>query len=312
MKPGVGTSIVRPAASRHARRSHRLLVALASAFVAWTAGGDAAATDERRELVICADPVNLPFSNDRREGFENRIADLVAAELDASLRYRWNVTWRGSFLRALRNGSCDLVMGVPAGLQGVAVTRPYYTSTYVFVTGRDLALGSFDDPRLRSLRIGLHAVGAERANTPPASALAVRGLTGQVVGYPMWGDDADGNPQGRILSALAAGEIDIAIVWGPIGGYFAKPWGERLVVTPVTTTAPDAAAPFVYAMSIGVRDGDDVLRSALDAALVRLKPEIRSILLEFGVPLVEGAPPGPRSASLQDLTSNRSNDIKEH
>lgn len=275
--------------------------ALGSLLLCALTGAAQAGPGTERELVVCADPANLPFSNERGEGFENRLAELVARDLEASVRYVWNVTWRASFLRPLRKGVCDVVMGVPDGLSGVAVTRPYYTSTYVFVSARSrgLHLGGFDDPALRDLRLGLHALGAQGANTPPAAALARRGLTGNVTGYPMWGEDPAANPQGKIVAAVASGEIDAAIVWGPIGGYFARPFDNRLALTPIDTASSSPDAPFVYAISIGVREDNTALRTALDRALDRHRPEIRSILDEFGVPLVAPATGSTTALNLQ-------------
>lgn len=179
-------------------------------------------------------------------------------------------------------------MGVPQGLSGVATTRPYYTSTYVFVSMRDRALhlGSFDDSSLVGPKIGLHALGASGANTPPAHALARRGMTANVAGYSMWGDGTRANPQADILAAVAAGEIDTAIVWGPIGGYFARPSADRLELSPVAAASSPSEVPFAYAISVGVRDGNDVLRTELEQALDRQGPAIRAILDEFGIPLV--------------------------
>ena len=149
------------------RAGHRLGAAVALALASF-----AALADGGRELAICADPSNLPYSNDREQGFENRIADLLAQDLNATLRYTWNLQRRSFLRRTLNAGACDVVIGSPAGLQGMAQTRPYYASSYVFVTARDrrLQLQGFDDPQLRGLKIGLQAVGAEGANTPPASS----------------------------------------------------------------------------------------------------------------------------------------------
>ncbi len=197
---------------------------------------------------------------------------------------------RRSFLRrTLQAGLCDVVIGVPTGLKGVTTTRAYYASTYVFVSdqARRLTLGSFDDPALRGLRIGLHALGAEGANTPPASALAARGLADHVVGYPMWGEDAEESPPARLIDAVAAGEVDTAVVWGPYAGYFAQRHPGRLVLA---TAAGDPRQPtlaFRYEMAVAVRRGETALRDTLQAVLDRRRADIRAILVDYGVPLVE-------------------------
>jgi mxaJ protein len=135
---------------------------------------------EQRILRVCADPNNMPFSNDRREGFENRLAEMIAGKLSAKLEYTW---WseRKSFVRnSLDQGRCDVVMGVPATLESITATNPYYRSTYVFVSRQDrkLDITSLDDPRLKNWRIGIHVVGDDYA--PPAYALARRGITSNI------------------------------------------------------------------------------------------------------------------------------------
>jgi mxaJ protein len=267
-------------------RQHAVRLALA-ATVAWTLCGPSTA-DQPRVLAVCADPDNLPYSNDRLEGFENRIAGLIAEELHASVRYTWGVQRRGFLRRTLQAGMCDVVMGVPAGLPGVSVTYPYYASTYVFVSirSRNLQLSDFDAPVLRGLTIGLQAVGAEGANTPPANALARRGLAGNVVGFAMWGEDGGENPQALIIDAVAAGEIDAAVVWGPLAGYFAKRHQHRLILSPVAPDPQTPGLPFVYEIALGVRSGEDAFKAQLQEVLDRRQHDIQAILNEYEVPLV--------------------------
>ena len=249
-----------------------------------------------RELAVCSDPSNLPFSNERQEGFENRIARLIADDLNATLRYTWSMQRRSFLRRTLMTGDCDVVMGVPLGLERVAATQPYYTSTYVFVTlrSRGLDLHSFDDPRLKDLKIGLQALGAEGANTPPAAALARRGIQQQVVGYPMWGDEDEESPQARIIEAVAHGDIDTAIVWGPFAGYFAKRFGNRLTLAPVDADPQQPGLAFAYAMALGVRKADAELRATLQGVLERRHADIEKILNDYGIPVV--APESARPA----------------
>src|SRR5215203_3700431 len=145
-----------------------------------------------RVLRVCADPNNLPYSNERQEGFENRIAELVAREMKAELRYVWWAQRRGYIRSTLRAGLCDLFIGMPTGLDMVLVTRPYYRSTYAFVTRRDgPRITSFDDPRLKRLRVGVQIIGDDFANAPPAEALAHRGIVRNVRGYSVIGDYRD-------------------------------------------------------------------------------------------------------------------------
>lgn len=258
-------------------------------LVASTIGAYLEPAAAQRDLRVCADPDNLPFSNRREQGFENKIAQLVAKDLDATVRYTWMPQRRGFFRRTLKARTCDVVIGVPANHDMVLATRPYYRSTYVFVypKSRNLQLRSFDDPVLRTLRIGLHEVGEDGANQPPAHALARRGIVGNIVGYTMWDVDSVRNPQGRVIEAVAAGEVDAAIVWGPFGGYFAQRQRVALDVVPVDVPA-EAALPFAYDISMGVRPGEAALSSELERVLDRRRAEIQHILQAFGVPLVGG------------------------
>jgi mxaJ protein len=248
----------------------------------------AGAAAAKRELRVCADPDNLPFSNQKQEGFENRIAKLLAREMHATLRYTFQLQRRGFLRRTLKAKECDLVMGVPAGYDEVLATRPYYRSTYVFVypAGKDLHLRSFDDPALRKLRIGLHAFSHNGGNTPPAYALERRGIVGNVVGFAQPDAGPSGNPPQRIVESIAAGDIDVGIVWGPFGGYFAQRQHRKLEVVPVSP-AVEPPFPFVYDIAMGVRPGEDAFKQELEAILDRKQSDIRRILEEYGVPLVE-------------------------
>lgn len=256
--------------------------------LATVAAGAVAAGEASRVLRVCADPSNLPYSNDRGEGFENRIANLVAKDLNASVEYTWNMQRRGFLRRTLNANACDLVIGLPSGLQGVAHTRPYYASTYVFVTRRErgLALRGFDDPRLRKLKIGLQAVGADGANPPPASALGQRGIVDNIVGFSVWGVESDETPQRHIIDAVASGQIDVAIVWGPFAGFFAQSLGDELVINPVAGDPLQPELEFRYAFSMGVRRGDGALLEEVQQSLDRRQRDIESILIEYGIPLV--------------------------
>lgn len=260
------------------------------ALLTAAAGAMGATEQPARELAICSDPANLPYSNAQREGFENRIATLLADELHATLRYTWNAQRRSFLRRTLHAGACDVVMGLPAGLPGVLQTRPYYASRYALVSlrSRGLAVSGYDDPALRTLRIGLAAVGAEGANPPPAAALARRGLSDQVRGYSVWGSEEDETPQGRIVDAVAQGEIDAAILWGPQAGYFAQRHAGTLDVQPLADDPQQPALAFRYAMALSVRRGDAALRDELQQALDRRAADIRNILESYGVPLDAG------------------------
>jgi mxaJ protein len=247
-----------------------------------------AACDRRvPRLRVCADPNNLPFSNARGEGFENKIAELLAADAHARIEYTWWAQRRGFVRNTLSAGACDVVMGIPSRTDIVLTTRPYYRSTYVFVSRADrrLMLGSLDDPQLRQLRIGVQMIGDDFANTPPAHALAARGLRQNVVGYSVYGDYSRPHPLSTIVDAVADGAVDAAVVWGPEAGYFARRAAVAMTIAPVTPQM-DRTLPFAFDISMGVRKGDVRSRDALNEFLDRRGADIDDILSAFGVPRV--------------------------
>jgi mxaJ protein len=271
-------------------RFPKILLLLSASFFVSCAGKveQKQAQTPRQHLRVCADPNNLPFSNERREGFENKIAALVAREMHADVEYTWWAQRRGFVRNTLRANECDLVVGLPSSFELAQTTAPYYRSTYVFVyrTDRGLDIRSFDDPQLRTLKIGVQMVGDDFSNTPPAHALANRRIIENVRGYTVYGDYAEANPPARIVEAVARGEIDLAIVWGPLAGYFAPRQKVALEVVPVSPEIDPPYLPFVFDISMGVRRGDDALREELEQILVRRRAEIESILDEYGVPRV--------------------------
>jgi quinoprotein dehydrogenase-associated probable ABC transporter substrate-binding protein len=239
-------------------------------------------------LRVCADPNNLPFSNERREGFENRIAELVGRDLHRPVAYTWAPEWRGFVRKTLGAGRCDVVLGIPASSDRVLATRPYYTSTYVFLSRRDrgLDIRSLDDPRLRHLRIGIHFVGDDYVNPPPAHALARRHIVDNVVGYSLYGNYARPNPPADLVRAVARREVDLAIIWGPFAGYFAPRTGVPMRIDPVTPALDPPGLRFTFAIAAGVRPADTALRTAIDGALARRQGDIARVLRRYGVPLV--------------------------
>jgi mxaJ protein len=243
-----------------------------------------------RKLRVCADPNNLPFSNQRLEGFENRIAALLAGELGAEVEYIWWAQRRGFVRNTLRAGACDLIVGVPSGFELAQTTAPYYRSTYVFVYRRDrgLKITSFDDPTLKQLKVGVQVIGDDGANSPPAHALGQRGIVENVRGYTVYGDYAQENPPARIIDAVAAGEIDVAVAWGPLAGYFAKRQNVPLEIVPVSPQIDLPFLPFVYDISLGVRRGETAFKEELEGALERRRAEVEKILDEYGVPRARG------------------------
>jgi quinoprotein dehydrogenase-associated probable ABC transporter substrate-binding protein len=242
-------------------------------------------------LRVCGDPNNLPFSNQRREGFENRIAAVLADELHMRVAYTWAPEWRGFVRKGLGAGRCDVIMGIPAESDRVLPTRPYYTSTYVFLSRRDrhLDIRSLDDPRLRHLRIGIHFIGDDYVNPPPAHSLARRGIVRNIVGYSIYGDYSRPNPPSDLVRAVARGDVDLAIVWGPFAGYFGGREGVPLRIEPVTPAIDPPGLRYTFAIAMGVRRDDAALGARLDSALARRRPEIERILRAYHVPLVTEA-----------------------
>jgi mxaJ protein len=260
--------------------SARALLALALALLGSGAGA--------RELRVCADPNNLPYSNAAGEGFENKIVQVVAEELGATVKYTWWAQRRGFARNTLNAGRCDVIAGVASNQGMLGTTQPYYRSSYVFVSraNRRLGLASLDDPRLRTLRLGVQLIGDDGTNTPPAHALARRGITGNVRGYMVYGDYRDAAPQSGIVDAVASGEIDAALAWGPTAGYFAARAPVPLAIAPVQPWLDGPLAPMVFDVSMAVRKDDRALRRELDRALERRRAEIAAILAAYHVPRV--------------------------
>ena len=239
-------------------------------------------------LKVCADPNNLPYSNIKGEGFENKVAELVASDFGARVAYTWWPQRRGFIRMTLKTGECDVVMGVPANYELALPTTPYYRSSYVFVTRKDrhLDITSLDDPRLHTLRVGVQMIGNDHVNSPPAHALSSRGIIDNVRGYTVYGDYRDQEPARGIIDAVAKNDVDVAIVWGPQAGYFARQEKVALDIVPVSPQIDVPFLPFVFDISMGVRRGDNALRDRLDGVIERRRGDIERILDAYGVPRV--------------------------
>ena len=241
-------------------------------------------------LRVCADPNNLPFSNQRGEGFENKLAELLAQDLGERVEYTWWAQRRGFFRNTLKAGVCDVVIGVPSGFEMALTTKPYYRSTYVFLSRKDrhLDVKSFDDPLLKKVRIGVQIIGDDQSNAPPAHALTRRNIIDNVKGFTLYGDYRQHDPPARIVDAVTRGDIDLAIVWGPLAGYFAKQSRVPLEIVPVSPQIDQPFLPFVFDISMGVRRGDQEFRDQIEQILEKRRPEIDRILYDYRVPRVEG------------------------
>jgi mxaJ protein len=240
-------------------------------------------------LRVCADPNNLPFSNQRGEGFENKIAELLAHDLGERVEYTWWAQRRGFFRNTLKAGICDVVIGLPSGFEMALTTKPYYRSTYVFLYRKDrgLSINSLDDPLLKNLKIGVQIIGDDQSNAPPAHALTRRNIVTNVKGYTLYGDYSRPNPPARIVDAVANHDVDLAIVWGPLAGYFAKESRVPLEVVPVSPQIDQPFLPFVFDISMGVRREDQDLKDQLEQILDKRRAEIDQILQDYKVPRVD-------------------------
>jgi mxaJ protein len=219
----------------------------------------------------------MPFSSREQTGFENRIAALVARDLNARLTFVWQRMGRGFVREYLNKAQCDLLIGIPTNYRPVLTTTPYYRSTYVFVSRQKEPVPSLNSPALHGSKVGVQVL--DEQYTPPGEALARRGLQGAIVGFDTLGDGAD-----SIVRAVADQKVDIAIVWGPLAGYFAKEFGHNIRVTPVEPEVDPPGLPFTFAISMGVRKGDLALRDQLEQILLNRRADICAILDDFGVP----------------------------
>lgn len=237
-------------------------------------------------LRVCADPNNLPFSNRARQGFENKIAEAVGRELNDRVEYTWWPGRRNYPRNTLNAGRCDVIFGLPSGLDAALTTGPYYRSEYVAVYRKDsgLHIRSYDDPALRNVRIGVHLTDFDF--TPPGIALVRRGIR-NITPFSLYGPNEEPNPPSKIIDAVASRAIDVAFVWGPTAGYFAQ--RSRVPLEVSVLPARDGPVPLEFAMSAGVRKGDVKRKQEVEAALERSRTQIAAILRQYGVPISGGA-----------------------
>ena len=235
----------------------------------------------KKVLRVCADANSLPFSNKKEEGFENKIARLIAEELKQPIRYNWWPQTIGFVRNTLRLRRCDLIVGIGTGNELVQNTNPYYRSIYTMVYRQDSGLKatSLSDPALKSLRFGVIA------GTPPATLLAKYGLIGQARPYHLTVDTRFFSPTRQAIEDVAAGKIDIALIWGPTAGYFAKRQKAALVVVPLLNEQTGVRLDFRVSMAVRANEND--WKRQLNRILKRLKPKIDRILKDYGVPLLD-------------------------
>ncbi len=233
-------------------------------------------------LRVCADPRNLPFSNEKGEGFENKLGELFAEKLQKKLDYMYFPQATGFVRMTLAAHRCDVIMGFPQGDDLVQGTNPYYRTAYALVAKQGSGLddvATLEDARLKDKRIGIVA------GTPPATNMAVAGLMANARPYPLMIDTRFDSSSAAMIKDLMSGEIDAGVLWGPMAGYFAKQASPPLHVTPLVkeTSGPRLA----FRIGMGVRPADQNWKRQLNRLIQENQPAINKILLDFGVPLLD-------------------------
>lgn len=283
------------ASMTNAVRDRRLLIALVAITATLVGGGLARAqtnsdggTDLSIELVdpkvlrVCADPRNLPFSNEKGEGFENKLAEFFADKLQKKLDYTYFPQASGFVRMTLAAHRCDVIMGYPQGDDLVQGTNPYYRTAYALVAKQGGGLDevtTLGDPRLKGKHIGIIA------GTPPATSMSANGLMGDAKSYPLMIDTRLDSSAAAMINDLASGTIDAAILWGPIAGYYAKKASPPLHVTPLVKET--TGSRLAYRIGMAVRRADQNWKRTLNQLIQENQPAINNILLEFGVPLLD-------------------------
>ncbi|HMN38596.1 MAG TPA: substrate-binding domain-containing protein [Hyphomicrobium sp.] len=251
---------------------------VSSAFAVETPKADLV---NRRELRVCADPADLPFSDSKGEGFENKIAELIGQELKLPVVYTWFPKAMGFIRMTLARKRCDLVIGWGQGDELVLNTNAIYRSTSALVYKKGTGLDGIDtlaDPRLKGKRIGVIQ------GSPGGNYVAKYGLMANVHGYPMMVDRRYDNPAERMMNDIRSGEIAAGVHWGPIAAYWAARGGEKLEVVPLLKE--EGAGKIAFRITMGVRQGDDAWKRQLNEIIARRQGDIDKILLSYGVPLL--------------------------
>ena len=247
-----------------------------------------------RVLRVCADPHNLPFSNEKGEGFENKLAELFAEKLNKKLDYMYFPQATGFVRMTLGAHRCDVIMGFPQGDDLVQGTNPYYRTAYALVAKQGSGLedvATLEDERLKGKHIGIVA------GTPPATNMAVNGLMANAKPYQLMVDTRIDSSAEAMIADLTSGKIDVGILWGPMAGFYAKKADPPLHVTPLVKET--AGPKLVYRIGMGVRPADQNWKRQLNRLIQENQGEINKILLDFGVPLLDenDRPVGPDTAT---------------
>jgi quinoprotein dehydrogenase-associated probable ABC transporter substrate-binding protein len=268
-----------------ARRVGAVAVVAGSILLAGLPATGRAATSEavdRAALRVCADPNNMPFSNEAGEGFENKIAELFAAELGVPVQYTWYPNTVGFIRNTLRTRKCDLVLAAPTASELLQNTNPYYRSTYALVYRKDsgLTATSLADPAMKSLRVGVVA------GTPPATLIAKYGLFDQMRPYHLMVDTRFESATARMIDDVSSGDVDVGLLWGPIAGYHVKTHNPPLIMVPIDPHT-EKGTRIDFRIHMGLRYNEPEWKLRLNGLIRDKQDEIRAILLEYGVPLLD-------------------------
>ncbi len=261
-----------------------LLLASLPAAMAQAPGANNSSIEliDPKVLRVCDDPRNMPFSKEDGSGFENKLAELFAKQLGKSIAYAWYPGSTGFVRNTLGAYKCDVIMGIPQGDDLVQVTNPYYRTTYALVIKPGTGLDGADtlaDPRLKGKRLGIVA------GTPPATYMAVNGLMSKAKPYPLVIDTRFDSSAAAMMQDLEKGDIDAAVLWGPMAGYYAKQSGTPLTLIPLTK---EKGVPrLAYRISMGVRFTDQDWKRELNRLIHDDQPQINRLLLSYGVPLLD-------------------------
>lgn len=249
----------------------------------WAADGNTADLVNRKALRVCSTPSNLPYANEKGEGYENKIAEIVASELKLPVEYTWFPQGLGFIRKTLGAKKCDLVIGTAQADEFTQNTNPYYRTTYalIYKKGSDLeGLTSLFDPRLKDKRVGI------QAGVPAADYVAKAGLMVKARPYRLMVDTRYDNPMQEMIKDLRAGETDLVVLWGPYAGYFTKDVKDSVTVVPMLEE--QAGLPKLeYRITMGVRIGDQAWKRQINEIIAKRQGDIDKVLLDFGVPIID-------------------------
>jgi quinoprotein dehydrogenase-associated probable ABC transporter substrate-binding protein len=260
-----------------------LALAMAAGPVVAASAADAPKADlvNRKELRVCSDPADMPFSNDKAEGFENKIADIIADELKLPVVYTWFPKALGFIRMTLAAKKCDLVIGWGQGDELVLNTNAIYrsVSALIYKPGGPLdGVTSLADPKLQGKKIGI-------VQNDPGGTLAARyGLMSNMKGYRQMVDRRFDNPAAEMMKDIRSDEIDAGIHWGPIASFWAARDGDKLTVVPLVKE--DGARKIAFRITMGVRQGDDAWKRQLNDIIAKRQGDIDKVLLDYGIPLL--------------------------